>query len=72
MAKAVPQFDYALCIKCGQCAQWCPMNYITMTLYDPENPERPYPEKTGRICIGCGQCTKECKQKAITMVRLGG
>lgn len=72
MAKAVPQFDYALCVKCGQCARWCPMEYLTMTLADPEDATHPFPEKTGSVCLGCGQCAKECAQKAITMVRLGG
>ncbi len=72
MAKAVPQFDYTRCVKCGKCARWCPMSYLTMTLADPEDPAHPYPEKTGDVCIGCGQCAKECDAKAITMVRFGG
>ena len=72
MAKAVPQIDYALCVKCAQCAMWCPMNYLTMTLSDSEDPAHPYPEKTGRVCIGCGQCAKECAAGAIQMERIGG
>ncbi|HWQ59187.1 MAG TPA: 4Fe-4S dicluster domain-containing protein [Clostridia bacterium] len=72
MSKAVPQIDYALCVKCAQCARWCPMSYLTMTLRDPEEPERPFPEKTGSVCIGCGQCAKECGAGAIRMVRFGG
>ena len=67
MAKIVPYFDYTRCVKCGQCALWCPMHYLSMTLHDPKAPARPFPEKTGMVCIGCGQCEKECKVKAITM-----
>ncbi len=72
MAKAVPQIDYERCIKCSQCALWCPMNYLTMTLQDPADPEQPFPEKTGSVCIGCGQCEKECPTGAIRMIRFGG
>ncbi|HOG01747.1 MAG TPA: 4Fe-4S dicluster domain-containing protein [Clostridia bacterium] len=72
MAKAVPQIDYERCVKCARCALWCPMSHLTMTLVDPADPERPYPEKTGSVCIGCGQCAKECPAEAIRMIRFGG
>ncbi len=67
MPKQIPHFDYSRCIKCGQCALWCPVNYLSMTLSDPKDPENPFPERTGDVCLGCGQCSKECAVGAITM-----
>ena len=66
MAKAYPVFSHALCISCGKCAKFCPMECITMTK-EYEGDERHYPQKTGRACLGCGQCAKECPAGAISM-----
>ena len=60
-----PVMDTSLCVYCGLCLGYCPVNsmkgagdegyYIT---YD--------------YCKGCGICAAECPRKAISMVREGG
>lgn len=60
-----PVMDHTLCVKCGLCLGYCPVNSIRGT-------------KDGRyeidysFCKGCGICAQECPQKAIAMTPEGG
>jgi len=51
--------DASLCIGCGTCAEYCPVQAISLE------------EALARIdrekCIGCGQCELRCDSKAICM-----
>lgn len=50
-----------LCIFCGFCAIYCPIQVVSM------KGESHFEADLG-FCKGCGICAKECPKKAITMV----
>lgn len=57
--------DYDACLKCGACAERCPMEVISMgedgypVIGDPE---------VGDLCFRCGQCAHVCPAGARTLV----
>jgi len=57
-----PVFDYEKCVRCGQCADYCPEAAIFLD-------EDQKPEIDMRFCKGCGVCANECPVKAIEMVK---
>lgn len=57
-----PVIDKKLCINCGICLSYCPVNSVR------------YDQEQGYIisydyCKGCGICAVECPRKAISMVK---
>lgn len=57
-----PVIDKELCINCGICLSYCPVNSVR------------YESEQGYIisydyCKGCGICAVECPRKAISMVK---
>lgn len=54
MSKVVPVTDSKLCLKCGYCAEICPMGAINKEDFS----------KVDGICIKCGACIKRCPQGA--------
>lgn len=52
------EVDFDSCIKCGTCANRCPMEAITMDGEDGA------PQVTDYLCQRCGQCAYVCPQEA--------
>lgn len=50
------------CTGCGQCADWCPGQAITLE-DSKENSKTAVVDK--KKCIGCGECTITCRTRAI-------
>ena len=59
------EVDREACIKCGACAQRCPMNVIQM---DEEDGPVIANETYGQLCMRCGQCAIVCPAGARTLV----
>ena len=55
------EYDSEICLKCGLCAQRCPLQAITMS------EETGLPEITG-ACMRCGQCAYVCPAQARKIV----
>ncbi len=53
----LPSVNASKCVKCGQCAKWCPADAITIN---------EYAEIDKDTCIGCGECTVSCRFGAIS------
>jgi len=52
--------DDSLCLGCGACEKYCPVNAISLV-----------DEKANidtQKCIGCGQCALQCPEDAITLI----
>lgn len=60
-----PVMDKSLCVNCGLCLGYCPVNSIKWA------EDKGY-YITYDYCKGCGICAAECTRKAISMVREGG
>ena len=60
-----PEMDKSLCVECGICMMYCPVNAIKAS------------KARGKFrytidlsyCKGCGICSHECPKNAITMHR---
>lgn len=57
-----PIMDKAVCINCGICMSYCPVNAIKF------GEEKGY-HITYDYCKGCGICAIECPKSAITMTK---
>jgi uncharacterized protein (DUF362 family)/Pyruvate/2-oxoacid:ferredoxin oxidoreductase delta subunit len=55
-----PQIDPALCIRCGRCADACPLQALVFKKGE-------IPRLLGSRCIGCCCCHEVCPVKAIRM-----
>lgn len=60
-----PVMEKALCVNCGICLGYCPVNSIKWS------EERGY-YISYDFCKGCGICAAECPKEAISMEREGG
>jgi Pyruvate/2-oxoacid:ferredoxin oxidoreductase delta subunit len=60
--KNVARVDYNQCLRCGKCAQACPLHAI-------EWRPRSYPRVDRRLCIGCTICINACPASAIRLTR---
>jgi pyruvate ferredoxin oxidoreductase delta subunit len=56
-----PEFTFNGCIKCGECAIYCPEGCISQN-------EEGYFAADMYYCKGCGICATECPVYAINMV----
>lgn len=59
-----PVIDKELCINCGMCMGYCPVNSVKWT-------EEQGFHITYDYCKGCGICAVECPKKAISMIKEG-
>jgi MinD superfamily P-loop ATPase len=57
----VAAVDQELCVRCGQCAQVCPAQAITLDSYGK-------PRVNEGLCRGCGACINECPVGALRLV----
>jgi uncharacterized protein (DUF362 family)/Pyruvate/2-oxoacid:ferredoxin oxidoreductase delta subunit len=60
--KKIPSLRKKLCIKCGNCAQICPGEAITLT---------PYPKFNRKKCINCLCCVETCPEDALKVTNAG-
>ncbi len=59
-----PVIDHKKCVKCGYCAQICPLDVIKIEVRGKEKKTViKYPEE----CWHCRACEKDCPVKAIHM-----
>lgn len=59
---AISNIDMELCVGCGMCENFCPMDVIRF------NPETRTPEIVYlKDCMLCLLCEKQCPTKAITV-----
>ena len=58
-----PVVDEELCIQCGFCVIYCPVQCMEM------QGEGFIPDL--KFCKGCGICANECPKKAIAMIKEG-
>ena len=59
-----PVMEKSLCINCGICMGYCPVNSVQWS------EEQGY-QISYDYCKGCGICAVECPKKAISMVKEG-
>ena len=55
-----PRPDKDMCVRCGACAQGCPVDAIRMD---------PFPEIDADLCISCFCCHEFCRYKAMKLAR---
>lgn len=55
-----PVMDKSVCINCGLCLSYCPVNSVRYSAEQGYYISYDY-------CKGCGICAAECPRKAITM-----
>jgi len=65
-----PQWNYAVCDRCGDCVKSCPSRCVQMA--DCNGPESVVPSgypflSRVKLCIGCGFCARSCPQQAISL-----
>lgn len=60
-----PVINQELCVKCGLCAQICPLDVIKME--KDENDEKKIVVKYPDECWHCRACAIDCPKQAITM-----
>lgn len=60
----IPALDKESCIKCGICADKCPIDAIKVQ--DTGNGTE-VPEVNENICLGCGVCANSCGSGALSM-----
>ncbi|MCX7832558.1 MAG: DUF362 domain-containing protein [Actinobacteria bacterium] len=53
-----PTVDQEICIACGTCMEWCPVNAIEFDISGKA-------KINWDICIGCGECRVTCPENAI-------
>jgi heterodisulfide reductase subunit A len=63
---AIAEVNPANCAACGQCAESCPYEAISISSETPE--ASLHALVNGYICRGCGTCAAACPNKAITLV----
>ena len=59
-----PVIDEKKCVKCGLCAQICPMDVIKV---EKKNEQKEIAVKYPNECWHCRACAIDCPQKAIKM-----
>ncbi len=59
----VSQIDEEQCIQCGQCAEHCQFDAISVNGWVTVDSDR---------CMGCGVCVDKCEQEAMTLIRDAG
>ncbi len=68
----IPIIDEELCVRCGTCAQVCPVGAVeaeeeTSSVADPNRPGPP--RVNTNICLGCGVCALKCRKGAVSLER---
>lgn len=62
-----PQVDFGLCVGCGTCSRYCPVDAITI-----DREQKECITFAWDYCKGCGICANECPKNCICMVPVGG
>lgn len=61
----IMQMDESACVKCGRCAQLCPVNALTMVRNEDGTRRIDF---NAELCLGCGVCTRGCSHGALMLV----
>lgn len=62
-----PEVDTAVCVKCGVCSTYCPVDAITV-----DKSKKECIAFAWDYCKGCGICANECPKGCIRMIPVGG
>ena len=57
--------NHETCVKCGRCAQLCPVNALTFTKAEDGSRKLDF---NAEICLGCGVCTRGCTHGAAILI----
>jgi ferredoxin/DNA-binding MarR family transcriptional regulator len=66
----IPQINPDLCVKCGTCAEKCPMGAIYHIYPNKADSSDEYMLIRREYCIGCGVCAVNCPNNAITLQKI--
>ena len=65
----LPRIDEASCSGCGQCADICPIEAMSLvSANDPHRPKRRKARLAEELCLGCGVCVRSCPSRSIALV----
>ncbi|MHC1781457.1 MAG: ATP-binding protein [Anaerolineaceae bacterium] len=66
--KGAAVIDYAACMACGSCTQFCPFGFLELEKTDVDALRKAYPRLVdGHKCTGCGICADHCPVNCITL-----
>ena len=68
----IPEIEKAECIGCGNCADVCPVEAMTLvSASDPNRTRRKISKLDPSNCLGCGLCVRACRQRCIRLKSRG-
>ncbi|MBN2408681.1 MAG: 4Fe-4S dicluster domain-containing protein [Candidatus Aminicenantes bacterium] len=65
----LPAVEAGTCTGCGECADVCPVEAMTMiSANDPRYPRKRIAKVDESLCLGCAVCVRVCKTESLRLV----